>query len=128
RLLRGTSMGRDAVHVSHKLSAFSFAARPVTRRDTPKKATRRHPAILPIFGAYGTNGGSAHRPGHRRAGPPVPDSASVRDGSPGHAAGNGTNATSGDLADLLRRAAARAGDRAALIFRDQVITWADLDA
>ncbi|MDP3710858.1 MAG: AMP-binding protein [Mycobacteriales bacterium] len=36
--------------------------------------------------------------------------------------------TGGNLADLVRQAAERAGDKAALVFRDTTTTWAELDA
>ncbi|MQA27734.1 MAG: AMP-binding protein, partial [Micromonosporaceae bacterium] len=48
-----------------------------------------------------------------------------------HDAGNNDarplEAGGGNLADLVRSAAERSGDRPALLFRDQALTWADID-
>ncbi len=59
--------------------------------------------------------------------PTVPDSATVQEpsGAPPTAAGPG--APPGGLADAVRRAAATAPDRPALIWHDQSISWAELD-
>ncbi|NJP31414.1 long-chain fatty acid--CoA ligase [Micromonospora sp. HSS6-12] len=56
---------------------------------------------------------------HGRPTRPVPDSATVQDA---------TGSTLSTLADRLRRAAAAHGDRPALHWRDDTLTWSELDA
>ncbi|MEH1056204.1 AMP-binding protein [Micromonospora sp. CPCC 206171] len=61
----------------------------------------------------------APRRKHGPSGAAVPDSATVQDA---------TDSSAPDLADRLRRAAADHGDRPALHWREQTLTWSELDA